>query len=274
MRALIAMSFVLAAGALVAADRTPGEEISSAIERGDLLAVKALVDAGADPDSLMQADATDTPLMKAAGRGKRDIVKYLLAKGAKVNARTADGRTALMDGVIAGFDDIVSLLVTAGADVKARDARGNSVLALAVSGAHLEIADVLIQHGADPNEVDSYGITPLFTAATFGNEEVLRYLVGKGAKVNAITQLQYGGSTALTTAASVGQVASVKTLLELGADPRLEMKDGGTALSHAEASGNAEVIALIKAAVSKAPSAPARVARPRAPVRRDPPGPR
>ena len=73
------------------------------------------------------------------------------------------------------------------------------------------------------------------------------------AKVNAITQLEYGGSTALTTAASVGQVGSVKALLELGADPRLKMKDGGTALSHAQESKNEEVVALIQAALAKAP---------------------
>ena len=226
--------------------------LASAIDRGDILAVKRLVEDGADPDTpIAYGESTVTPLMKAAGRGRRDIVKYLLSKGAKVNARNADGESALMEAVKRGFDDIVDVLVAAGADVKARDGRGNTAFSLAAFGAHLEIADVLIQHGADLDAADPSGITPLLGAASMGNEDVLRYLVGKGAKVNAITQLEYGGSTALTTAASVGQVASVKTLLELGADPRLKMKDGGTALSHAQESGNEEVIALIKAALAR-----------------------
>jgi len=247
-----AFAVVVAAGLLRAAERTPGDEFASAIDRGNILAVKALVEDGADPDtSIAYGDNQVTPLMRASGRGRRDIVRYLLSKGAKVNARNADGDTALMEAVKRGFDDIVTLLIAAGADVKARDGRGNTAFSLAAFGAHLEIADVLLQRGADPNEADPSGITPLLGAASMGNEEVLRYLVGKGAKVNAITQIEYGGSTALTTAASVGQVASVKALLELGADPRLRMKDGGTALSHAQESGNEEVIALIKAALAK-----------------------
>ena len=253
MKVLPAAFALMAAGGLVGADeRTPGDELASAIDRGNILAVKALVEDGTDPDTpIAYGDNTVTPLMKAAGRGRRDIVKYLLSKGAKVNARNADGDTPLMEAVKRGFDDIVVLLVDAGADVKARDGRGNTAFSLAAFGAHLEIADVLLQHGADPNQADPSGITPLLGAASMGNEEVLRYLVGKGAKVNAVTQVEYGGSTALTTAARVGQVASVTALLELGADPRLRMKDGGTALSHAQESGNEEVVALIKAALAK-----------------------
>lgn len=255
MRGLAAVLVVIAAGGpLAASERTLGDEFVSAIERGDILAVKALVEGGADPDTAIEyGENRITPLIKASERGKRDIVKYLLAKGAKVNAPSTDGDTALMAAVKSGFDDIVPLLIAAGADVKAKDARGNTAFSLAAFGAHLEIADVLLQKGADPNQADPNGITPLLGAASMGNEEVLRYLVGKGAKVNAVTQLEYGGSTALTTAARVGQVATVKVLLELGADPRLKMKSGATALSNAIESGNEEVVALIKAALAKPP---------------------
>lgn len=245
---------VVAAGGLLAAaaERTLGDEFASAIDRGDVLAVKALVEDGANPDTpIAYGENKVTPLARAAGRGKRDIVRYLLSKGAKVNAPTTDGETALMEAVKSGFDDIVTMLIAAGADIKARDGRGNTAFSLAVFGAHLEIADALIAKGADPNAVDGNGFTPLLGAASMGNEDVLRYLVGKGAKVNAVGQIEYGGTTALTTAARVGQVASVKTLLELGADPRLKMKGGATALSNAQQSGNEEVIALIKAALAR-----------------------
>ena len=271
MRATLALCLVLAAGRLPAADLTAGEQMEAAIDRGDIQALKDLVEGGVDPDTPLRSDFVTTALMKAAGRGRRDMVKYLLAKGARVNGRDGNGQTPLMTAVTFGFEDIVTLLVAAGADVKARDTRGNSAFGVATFGAHLEIADVLLAHGADPNEADPSGITPLLGAASLGNEEVLRYLVAKGAKVNAVTQQQYGGSTALTTAASVGQVTSVKALLELGADPRLVMKDGGTALSHAQQSGNAEVVALIKAALtSAARPAPARSPRPPAPARPSP----
>lgn len=261
MKALaVVLAVSLCGGSLAFAERTLGDELETAIDRGNILAVKELIEGGADPDTpLGSGPGASTPLMKAAWRGKRDIVKYLLAKGAKVNAVNPDGQNALMQAVMQGFDDVVDVLVAAGADVKARDGRGNTAFSLAAAGAHLEIADVLLQHGADLGAADPYGITPLLAAASLGNEDVLRYLVGKGAKVNAITQLEYGGSTALTTAASVGQVGAVKALLELGADPRLKMKDGGTALSHAQESKNEEVIALIQAALARPrPAVPAR----------------
>jgi ankyrin repeat protein len=235
-------------------ERSLGDELESAIVRGDILAVRRLVEEGADPDTpIVSGEHKATPLIKASGAGKRDIVRYLISKGAKVNAPTTDGDTALMEAVKGGYDDVVTLLLAAGADVKARDARGNSAFSLAMFGAQLELADVLLAHGAKIDEVSSYGITPLLGAASMGNEEVVRYLVGKGAKVNAIGQLEYGGTTALTTAARGGQAGVVRVLLELGADPRLTMKSGATALKNAEESGNAEVVALIKAALAKPP---------------------
>jgi ankyrin repeat protein len=120
-----ALAVLVSVGLLAADERTPGEDLASAIDRGDILAVKALVEDGADPDTPIEyGENKVTPLMKAAGRGRRDIVRYLVSKGAKVNARNADGDTALMEAVKRGFDDIVSLLFEAGADVKARDGRG------------------------------------------------------------------------------------------------------------------------------------------------------
>jgi ankyrin repeat protein len=255
------LAFAAAGGLAGAQDRT-GDEFASAIASGNILAVRALVEDGADPDTpIVSGEHSTTPLVKAAERGKRDIVRYLLSKGAKVNARATGGDTALLAAVKGGYDDVITLLLTSGADVKARDEQGNTAFSLASFGAHLEIADILIAHGAPVDEPSSYGITPLLGAAGMGNEEVVRYLVSKGAKVNTVRQLEYGGTTPLTSAARGGQAGTVRALLELGADPRLKMKSGATALSNAEESGNAEVIALIKAALAKAPAskpAPAR----------------
>ena len=257
-----ALAILLAGAATAAAQDDLGDRFERAITRGSLREVKELVeDVGAPVDTpIKYGDHAITPLIKAADAKRPEIVGYLLSKGAKVDARgTADGNTALMAAVVRGDEDTAGRLIAAGADVKAKDARGNSPFMIAAAGAKIEIADLLIARGADPNEADQYGITPLSAAASMGGEEALRYLVKAGAKVNKINQLEYGGTTALTTAARVGNAANVKVLLELGADPRLKMKDGSTALSAAEASGNAEAIAAIKAALAKAPAAaPAR----------------
>jgi ankyrin repeat protein len=250
----LVLAAVVAASAS-AADRPLGDQLASAIERGDLRVVQELVEDGASVDTpITYGEHSITPLIKAADAGKLAIVKFLLKGGANVNARgSADGQTALMNAVTRGFDDVVEALLAAGADVKVRDTRGNSAFGLAVFGAKLEIADLLLAaKGGDPNEADpSTGITPLLGAASTGGEETIRWLVARGAKVNKITQLEYGGTTALTTAARVGNAENVRVLLELGADPRLEMKSGATALSQAQESGDAETVALIEAALSK-----------------------
>ncbi len=256
-RALAAFASLVAASAFAAADPPLGDQFASAIESADIRAVGALIEDGAAADTpIVYGEFSTTPLIKAADGGKLAIVKLLLEKGAKVNARSTDGQTALMAAVMRGFDDVVEVLLAAGADVKARDARGNSAFGIAVFGAKLEIAELLLARGGDPNEADpSNGITPLLGAASTGGEETLRWLVAKGAKVNKITQLEYGGTTALTTAARVGNAENVRVLLDLGADPRLKMKSGATALSNAQESGDAETIALVKAALAK-PAAP------------------
>ena len=120
-------------------------------------------------------------------------------------------------------------------------------------GGHFDVAEILLGKGSDVNGTDDYGNTWLMACASTGGQEGMRWLVSKGAAVDKVSQLQYGGSTALGTAARVGQAESVRTLLELGANPHLKMKDGSTALSKGQESKNAEVVELIKAALARTP---------------------
>lgn len=264
-RAVAASFLVLLAGWVHGEDRIPGADFAIAIERGDLNGVKALVEGGQSPDTfIVYGENKQTPLLKAAGDGKTDIVKYLVSKGANVNFKTADfGQTPLSQAVSRGFDDTVEALLKGGADPGIGDRNGYTPFALAVMGGHFDIAETLLERGADVNGTDAYGNTWLLACATTGNPEAIRWLVGKGADVNKVFGLQYGGNTALTMAARVGQLESVQTLLELGANPHLKMKDGGTALSKAEESKNAEVVGLIKAALAKPAPAGSAAARPK-----------
>jgi ankyrin repeat protein len=245
----------LAVAPAPAEKRSLGEQFDIAIERADLATVKALVEGGADPETPIQfGENSWTPLIKAAREGRAAIVRFLLEKGAKVNAASSDGgELPLSQAASRGYDDVVEILLRAGADAKAKNKDGYTAFFFAASEGHLDVADMLLAAGADVNAEDRYGITALMTASSICNPELLRYLASKGAKLNKISQLEYGGSTALTTAASVAQVDCVKTLLELGADPGLKMKSGETALTNAEQSKNPEVVALIKAALAKAP---------------------
>jgi ankyrin repeat protein len=249
-----------------ASQATLADRFADAIQRGDLAAVRAVVEEGNAPDSpIEQGDEIVTPLYRAAGQGRTDIVKYLIQQGADVNFRTREwGHTPLREAASRGFDDVVDLLLKAGADAKAKDRNGYTAFAIAALGGQVDAAEALLKH-SDVNAADNYGNTLLMAATTTGQTEAIRWLVGKGADIDKVSQLEYGGRTALVSAAEVGAVESARTLLELGANPHLKMKDGSTALSHALASSmkSEELIALIKAALTQPPPAKAKASKKR-----------
>ena len=88
---------------------------------GDRQALERIADA--DPDAL-RADAV---LMAAVDFKNHDLVRWLLDKGANVNARTeaSSRHTALHSAAWNGDLEMARLLVNAGADVAARDATYN-----------------------------------------------------------------------------------------------------------------------------------------------------
>lgn len=261
--ALMLMVLAAAAPRLAGADEESlADRFANAVESNDLPAIKALIEEGHPADTpIAYVEKDATALYKAAGQGRTDIVRYLIAHGANVNYRGSEwGHTALSEAAGRGFDDVVDILLKAGADARAKDRNGYTAFAIAALGGQNDVAEALLKYG-DVNGVDSSGNTLLMAATTTGQTEAIRWLVEKGADVNKVSQLEYGGRTALIDAAEVGQVESARTLLELGANPHLKMKDGSTALSHALAASakNDELIAMIKAALAQPAPARAKV---------------
>jgi hypothetical protein len=96
------------------------------------------------------ADVIDpgAALREAAQRGDVPAVQRLAAEKANIDARDADGRTALMLAVLNGRARAVDALLAAGADPNAADANGTTPLQAALAGAHSTIATALEQSGA------------------------------------------------------------------------------------------------------------------------------
>ena len=63
-------------------------------------------------------------LLEASRNGNVDAARALLEAGADVDARNADGITALMMAAARGHVEVVHVLLEAGADVDARNAVG------------------------------------------------------------------------------------------------------------------------------------------------------
>ena len=174
-----------------------------------------------------------TALMHAANFARDKVTKLLLKHGADVKIRDSSGKTALMFAADHEEDDVARLLLEHGADVNAKDKSGNTALMFAADHQEDDVARLLLEHGADVNAKDKSGNTALMFAAgqeeqyiKIENDKVVRLLLEHGAEVDAKNE---SGETALMVAASNGYEKNVTLLLEHGADADLRNADGKTA---------------------------------------------
>jgi ankyrin repeat protein len=86
------------------------------------------------------------PLFIAAGEGRSDVVRYLLAEGADVNAREKLGETALTEATHNGHVALVKELLSHGADINAIGNEGTA-LDIAINRSNAEVAELLKHHG-------------------------------------------------------------------------------------------------------------------------------
>jgi ankyrin repeat protein len=131
--------------------KAPDISIHDAVEKGNIEAVKQHLTAGTDVN-LKDEDGELTPLQMAAGEGQKEIAELLIAKGADVNAMTADGLTALFAAILGPHKEIAELLIAKGADVNARGFLGMTPLNMAADEGEKEIAALLRKHGGKTGE--------------------------------------------------------------------------------------------------------------------------
>jgi len=166
--------------------------------------VRALIEAGA-PVNGYPGDK-ETPLITAASCGDADVAKVLIEAGADIEAISAPDSggvpsgTALQHAAVFGMTEVVDVLVAAGArihdlemaaaagDVTGwpldRFTRQSRIRALVFAADHqrLEVIDQLIAAGTPVNEPDAeWERLPLHTAAGSGRAASIRRLLDHGA---------------------------------------------------------------------------------------------
>ncbi len=189
------------------ADRNSSSGLAVAARTSPLGLVKALLDAGADPNH----PGAWPPVKVAVEEERHDVAKLLLEAGADPNP--VGGWTTLFWA--ARNEDLVSaeLLLAFGADPNAHPNAPAPALLEAVRKEHLEMVRLLLEHEANPTVSDGT-FTALGTA--IGNQGITRSLLEAGADPNGSPETR---RTPLDKAVGAGHVEMVRWLLEAGADP-------------------------------------------------------
>jgi ankyrin repeat protein len=161
--------------------------IHEAVKNDDVTKVREMIKS--DPSLVFSKDEDGfTPLHLAAANGYKDMVDFLLAAKADVNAKDNAGSTPLHQAAAAEIQhrDIVEVLLAHKADVNAADRQGLTPLHYATLANNLGLVGLLLNHGANANARDNkVGDTPLILAAAKGYRKIVEVLLAQGADVNA-----------------------------------------------------------------------------------------
>lgn len=147
-----------------------------AASAGKLVVAEMLLDHGAD------IDATDSkghsPLFVALISGRTQVADLLIRRGA---ASEPDEllREMTQNGI--SDRDVVDFLVKRGANINKKGPDGKTPLILAIEAEDRLMTKLLISRGADVNLPDAAGRRPLVVANDVGNEAIIRLLHQNGA---------------------------------------------------------------------------------------------
>lgn len=201
-----------------------GDELFDAAKKGNFDLVKECIVNNADinaPNKFMSW----TPLHVAVGFAREsavDIIKYLIAAKANLEAPDSNGRTALHLAARSGKIDSLRYLISVGADLESRTIKnGNTALLLACGGGSFETTKLLLESGANPEVQDNDGKNALARAEIKGYDKIAALLKGEEYEEEENPQMMQLNAML----GSLTQLASMKKGAEndvraLGIDPK------------------------------------------------------
>jgi ankyrin repeat protein len=239
MRAAAILSVILSVFSLTLINAT---DITTAIDSGYVDQVLDILQKNPDLLNLKDTDAL-TPLNRASYKGRTEIVKLLLEKGADATIGDNENSQPIHTAAVAGHIDVLKILLESGVDIDTRDANGNTALMFSLNYSRFEAANWLIDKGADLKISNNNNVSPLIWASLRGQLDIFKKIVASGADLNHQAE---GGRTALSFAAGNNQMEVAEYLLQSGADTEIPEDYGRTPLLWvARENGNAEMAALL-----------------------------
>lgn len=212
--------------------------------------VSALLHAGADINAKEGFDGVYRPIEVAARAGLLEMVKFLMAKGARLNfdggclalseaavknhlpvvkfltKNRAKGERNLVSRAMWSLDvAMIELLIASGFKIIGNEKEEDqAIVSRAVrQDSGPAVAKLVAQHGADlVSPIGPDNDTPLHQTQ---HEDTALFLIEAGANIHAVNRF---GDTPLHHCAKKGFTRACKLLIERGADPRTKTKRGWT----------------------------------------------
>ena len=155
------------------------------------------------------------------------------------------GYTPLHWAVIYGRKDMLEYLIDRGADVKGSDKALHSwtPLQAALFAYNNEVSDLLVSHGALKELDRDKGLIYLYMSASSGNASLIAQIVNKGIEVAHRNKY---GETPLHKAAAKGHITAAEKLLENGADINAKNFKGEAPIHVAELSGQEPMVSFLR----------------------------
>ena len=193
-------------------------------------------------------------LHAAAAADDISNIEKLVKSGAAIDARDSHARTPLHVATFMGKHEAARRLMQAGADANAMDAQQYDIVTIAAVADDVAMLKIALAGGCKAANITSpYHGTALIAAAHLGHDEVVRTLIAAKAPLDHVNNL---GWTAVIEAIVLGDggkrhIATLKALVDAGANINLPDRSGDTPLTLAKRRGYSEMAAILERAGAK-----------------------
>jgi ankyrin repeat protein len=190
-------------------------------------------------------------LHAAAATGDVVEIEKLVKSGAPIDARDGRARTPLHVAAFMRKPEAARALMRLGADANALEVQTYDIVTIAAVADDVPMLRAALEGGCKAGNITSpYQGTALIAAAHLGHDEVVRTLIAAKAPLDHVNNL---GWTAVIESIVLGDggkrhVATLKALVDAGANVNLADRSGGTPLALAKRRDFKEMVEILEKA--------------------------
>jgi len=171
--------------------------------------------------------------------------EWLLKKNINLEAQTDDGSTAIFYAIQSNSLEILSLLVNYGANINHINIYKRTLLQEATISCNSKILNYLIKNSSNISNVDIHGNNLIFDAVSSGSGEIIK-LIASLEEVD-VNHINNNGNIVLQQEVILKNNLLATSLMELGANPTIQDKNGKNFLFYSIAKGIKNIAVLEKA---------------------------